>query len=100
MFAIPIYKALKIISDWVLKNVEDREKDFNKLLNCIHWANADQNDVFKHIELCSLYSKSELCFYYFLHILSQHNILVTNFKNRYDVLAIKYEQVNSLEIHL
>lgn len=93
VFAIPIYKALKIISDWVLKNVEDREKDFNKLLNCIHWANADQNDVFKHIELCSLYSKSELCFYYFLHILSQHNILVTNFKNRYDVLAIKYEQV-------
>lgn len=84
----------------MLKSIDEREKDFNKLLNCIHWNNIDQNDVFKHIEHCILYGKSELCFYYFLHSLAQNNILVTNFKNRYDVLAIKYEQVHSSFLYI
>lgn len=87
------------MSDWVLKNT-DREKDYNKLLNCVQWANVEQNDIFKHLELCTLYSKSELCLYYFLTYLVRNNLLLPNFKGKFDILHLKYEQVreNSLAL--
>lgn len=84
------------MSDWVLKNT-DREKDYNKLLNCVQWGNVEQNDIFKHLECCTLYSKSELCLYYFLHYLVQNNLLLPNFKGKFDLLHLKYEQVSFLK---
>ena len=100
IFTLSLYQSLKIITKWVSKNVQERERDFNKLIYCVQWNNVDQSDIFKHVELCSLYSKSELCLFYFLHALSQHNIMAPNFKNRYDVLSIKYEQVIGWRIPL
>ncbi|XP_022917988.1 zinc finger protein 271-like [Onthophagus taurus] len=97
VFVIPVYKALRIISDWVLKNQDVREKDFLKLLYCIQWNIADQNDIFKHVETCPLYGKSELCFFFFLTALAQNNILTPNFKNRYDVLSVKYEHALKID---
>lgn len=81
------------MSEWVLRNQENREKVFDKLLKCFHWNSFEPNEVFKHLETNILYSKSEFCLYQILHCLIQNNWMLSNFKNKYDMLHIKFEQV-------
>lgn len=60
----------------------------------------EQNDIFKHLELSNLYIKSEICLYYFFNCLVEHELLMPNFKNKYDVLRLKYEQVFEIMVDL
>lgn len=75
-------------------DIEKREKDFEKLVCCFPNNNLEPAEVFKHLETCMLYIKSELCLYKFLDYLPKNNWTFTNFKTRYDVLQAKYGQVN------
>lgn len=93
MFTVPFVKLLKIITDWALQNVSEREAEINNLFTAISWTNVDHNEVYKHLEVCELYGKSELSLYYLLHNLMMNNLLLGNFKTRYDGLHTKYEQV-------
>lgn len=92
-FNITFAKALQIISDWVLRKVDDRELSYQKLISCLQWNKLDQNDVFKHLEMCNLYNKSEICLYYFLNSIMEYNLMIPNFTNKYDLLHAKYQQV-------
>lgn len=91
---IPVIKALEIFTRWVSKDRQLREKDFSKLLTTIQWISADHNDISKHIETCYLYTNSDKCFYNILSALIQNNILLPNYKNRYEELHYKYNQVS------
>lgn len=86
------------MSGWVLKNLEQREKVFDKLLKSFQWNIFEPNEVFKHLETCDLYSKSEACLYQILHCLTQNNWMLSSFKSKYDLLHVKYEQVSVVVI--
>lgn len=88
------HTALTILSQWVLADVDKREKDFDKLIKCFPTNNLEPVEVFKHLDTCILYVKSELCMYKFLDYLLRNNWMLSNFKTRYDVLQAKYGQVN------
>lgn len=64
------------------------------MLNSIQWINTDHNDISKHLEMCALYTVSDKCLYSTLGILIQNNILLPNYKNRYEELLYKYTQVS------
>lgn len=93
MFVVSLYKLLQILTDWVGKHIQDREKELTKLLREVSWTNVDHNDIYKHVEHCELYTKSELSLYYFLHTLMQNNLLMSNYQAKYDMLHAKYEQM-------
>lgn len=77
----------------MLKDKNNREKDFPKLLNTLQWISVDHNDISKHLETCFLYTNSDRCFYNILSALIQNNILLPNYKSRYEELHYKYTQV-------
>ena len=87
-------KALNVLSQWVLHNVEKREHYFDRLIKCFPANSLEPAEVFKHLDTCILYSKSELSLYRFLDYLVQNNWMLSNFKSRYDGLHIKYGQVS------
>lgn len=91
---IPLITSLEIFTNWVCKDIKNREKDFPKLLNSIQLVSLDHNDVSKHIESTYLYAESDKCFYDILNALIQNNILLPNYKNRYEELHYKFNQVN------
>lgn len=93
MFEIPTLKMLSIISQWVLKNIEKREFSFIKLLQSFQWNTFEPNEVFKHLETSVLYTKSEVCLYQILHCLTQNSWMLSNYKNKYDALHIKFQQL-------
>jgi hypothetical protein len=88
-------RALNVLSQWVLHNLEKREVHFDKLIKCFHANSLEPAEVFKHLDTCILYNKSELCMYRFLDYLVQNNWMLSNFKSRYDGLHIKYGQLIS-----
>ncbi|KAK5644507.1 hypothetical protein RI129_005807 [Pyrocoelia pectoralis] len=90
VFNISSFKAVYIISEWILRNTRMKEKDCMKLLNCVHWTNFEPTDIFRYLESFTIFSKSELCFYYFLCCLFQNSLLLPSFRNKYDELHIKY----------
>ncbi|KAF5290004.1 hypothetical protein FQR65_LT11670 [Abscondita terminalis] len=92
VFNISSYKAVYITSEWVMKNTRMKEKDCLKLLSCVQWTNFEPTDIFRYLESFAIFSKSELCFYYFLLCLFQNNLLLPSFRNKYDELHLKYGQ--------
>ncbi|EFA10176.2 uncharacterized protein LOC658526 isoform X4 [Tribolium castaneum] len=94
-FVLSTARALNVLSQWVLHNVEKRESHFDKLVRCFHTNSLEPAEVFKHLDTCILYSKSELCMYRFLDYLLQNNWMLSNFKSRYDNLHVKYGQMIS-----
>ncbi|CAH2005685.1 unnamed protein product [Acanthoscelides obtectus] len=96
-FALTTGKSLNILSQWVLNDLDKREKYFESLLKYFPPDSLDSGEVFKHLETSILYAKSELCLYTFLDYLPRDNWTFTNFKTRYDVLQAKYGQVQSDE---
>ncbi|KAJ8932731.1 hypothetical protein NQ314_014427 [Rhamnusium bicolor] len=75
------------------KNKKKREKDFDKLIKCFPTNNLEPAEVFKHLDTCILYVKSEMSLYRFLDYLLRNNWMLSNFKTRYDVLQAKYGQI-------
>lgn len=92
-FALPTAKSLNTLSQWTLHNLDKREQHFDKLIRCFNSNSLEPTEVFKHIDTCILYSKSEVCLYRFLDYLVHNNWMLSNFKCRYDNLRIKYSQV-------
>lgn len=92
-FILSTSKALNILSLWTLTDLEEREKDFDKLVKCFPTNNLEPAEVFKHLDTNILYNKSELCLYRFLDYLFRNNWMLSNFKTRYDVLNAKYGQM-------
>ncbi|CAH0555405.1 unnamed protein product [Brassicogethes aeneus] len=92
-FILSTSKSLIVLSQWVLADIEKREKDFDKLVKCFPTNNLEPAEVFKHLDTNILYSKSELCLYRFLDYLVINNWMLSNFKTRYDVLQVKYGQI-------
>lgn len=95
-FVLTTSKSLSVLSQWVLMDVEKREKDFDRLIKCFPTNNLEPAEVFKHLDTNILYTKSELCLYRFLDYLVVNNWMLSNFKTRYDVLQVKYGQVRTL----
>ncbi|VEN46904.1 unnamed protein product [Callosobruchus maculatus] len=96
-FGLTTGKSLSILSQWILQDLDKREKYFERLLKHFPADSLDSGDVFKHLETSMLYVKSEWCLYVFLDYLPRGNWTFTNFKTRYDVLQAKYGQVHSDE---
>lgn len=91
--SISVAKALEVFTRWVLKDRGAREKEFGRLLNTLQWISVDHNDISKHLETCYLYANSDRCFYNVLSALIQNNVLLPNYKSRYEELHYKYTQV-------
>lgn len=89
---MPASKRLALTSEWIMKDLENREKHYYQILKCFQWSNFDSNEVFKHLGCNALYSKSEFSLYQILHCLIQNNWLLSNYKSVYDELHNKYEQ--------
>ncbi|XP_060528203.1 uncharacterized protein LOC132703133 isoform X2 [Cylas formicarius] len=92
-FILTTQKALSVLSKWVLVDLEKREKYFDKLIRCFYTNNLEPAEVYKHLDTCILYSKSELCLFRFLDYLAQNNWTLSSFKTRYEVLQAKYGQI-------
>lgn len=43
--------------------------------------------------MSNLYNKSEISLYYFLNYMMEYNLMLPNFRNKYDMLCAKYQQV-------
>ncbi|XP_019871713.2 myoneurin [Aethina tumida] len=97
-FVLTTSKSLSVLSQWVLMDVEKREKDFDRLIKCFPTNNLEPAEVFKHLDTNILYTKSELCLYRFLDYLVVNNWMLSNFKTRYDVLQVKYGQMASTPV--
>ncbi|XP_074036224.1 uncharacterized protein isoform X3 [Leptinotarsa decemlineata] len=94
-FILTTSKALNLLSQWILVDLERREKKFDMLIKCFPTNNLEPIEVFKHLDTCTLYNKSELCLYKFLDYLLRNNWMLSNFKTRYDVLQARYGQISS-----
>ncbi|XP_076266438.1 uncharacterized protein LOC143200061 isoform X3 [Rhynchophorus ferrugineus] len=92
-FILTTQKALSLLSKWVLLDIDKREKYFDKLVRCFYTNNLEPSEVFKHLDTCILYTKSELCLFRFLDYLAQNNWTLSSFKTRYEVLQAKYGQM-------
>lgn len=92
-FILTTQKALSLLSKWVLLDIEKREKYFDKLVRCFYTNSLEPSEVFKHLDTCILYTKSELCLFRFLDYLAQNNWTLSSFKTRYEVLQAKYGQI-------
>lgn len=84
---------MNLLSQWVLRDMEKREKDFDLLVRCFPTNDLEPVEVFHHLDMSTLYNKSELCLYKILDYLITNNWMLSNFKTRYDVLQVKYGQV-------
>ncbi|CAH1154153.1 unnamed protein product [Phaedon cochleariae] len=93
-FVLTTSGALNLLSEWVQLDVGKREKNFEMLIKCFPTNDLEPIEVFKHLDTCSLYIKSELCLYKFLDYLLRNNWMLSNFKTRYDVLHVKYGQMS------
>ncbi|XP_050304389.1 zinc finger protein 675-like isoform X3 [Anthonomus grandis grandis] len=93
-FILTTQKALVLLSKWMLLDLERREKYFDKLVRCFYTNNFEPAEVFKHLDTCILYTKSEICLFRFLDYLAQNNWTLSSFKTRYEVLQAKYGQIN------
>ncbi|KAJ8941237.1 hypothetical protein NQ318_015669 [Aromia moschata] len=85
-FVLTTNKALTLLS-------QKEGKDFDKLITCFPTNNLEPAEVFKHLDTCLLYVKSEVSLYRFLDYLLQNNWMLSNFKTRYDVLQAKYGEI-------
>lgn len=92
-FVLTTNKALTVLSQWVLADLDKREKDFEKLIKCFPTNNLEPAEVFKHLDTCVLYVKSEMSLYRFLDYLLRNNWMLSNFKTKYDALQAKFGQV-------
>ncbi|KAL1498057.1 hypothetical protein ABEB36_008917 [Hypothenemus hampei] len=92
-FILTTHKALDVLSKWLLIDLEKREKYFDKLVRCFYSNNLEPAEVFKHLDTCILYTKSEICLFKFLDYLAQNNWTLSSFKTRYEVLQAKYGQM-------
>ncbi|CAG9826780.1 unnamed protein product [Diabrotica balteata] len=97
-FILTTSNALNLLSQWIQKDLEKREKEFDSIIKCFPTNDLEPIEVFKHLETNQLYSKSELCFYRILDYLIMNNWMLSNFKTRYDVLHVKYGQVSQEKI--
>ncbi|KAJ8913861.1 hypothetical protein NQ315_003770 [Exocentrus adspersus] len=94
-FILTTNKALTVLSRWVLMDMEKREKDFDKLIKCFPTNSLEPAEVFKHLDTCILYVKSEICLYKFLDYLLRNNWMISNFKEKYDALHTKFGQAST-----
>ncbi|CAH1104254.1 unnamed protein product, partial [Psylliodes chrysocephalus] len=92
-FILNTNQALNLLSQWVLRDMEKREKDFDLLVRCFPTNDLEPVEVFHHLDMSTLYNKSELCLYKILDYLITNNWMLSNFKTRYDVLQVKYGQL-------
>ncbi|KAF5276300.1 hypothetical protein FQA39_LY06649 [Lamprigera yunnana] len=95
VFNVSPFKAMYVITEWIMKNIRLKEKDCLKLLSAVQWGNFQPTDIFRYMESFSIFSKSELCFYHFLMCLFQNNLLLPSFRNRYNELNVKYGMVSN-----
>ncbi|XP_057654495.1 zinc finger protein 879-like [Diorhabda carinulata] len=93
-FVLTTTTALNLLSLWVQKDLEKREKHFDQLIKCFPTNDLEPIEVFKHLETNNLYNKSEFCLYIILDYLIVNNWMLSNFKTRYDVLHVKYGQIS------
>ncbi|CAG9860533.1 unnamed protein product [Phyllotreta striolata] len=92
-FILSTNQALNVLSMWVLRDTEKREKHFGQLIKCFPTNDLEPVEVFHHLDTNNLYNKSELCLYRILDYLIKNNWMLSNFKTRYDVLQVKYGQI-------
>lgn len=91
-FILSTTKALTVLSQWVLVDIEKREKEFDRLIKCFPTHVLEPVEVFKHLDTCILYNRSDICTFRFLDYLFQNNWMLSNFKARYDTLHPRFGQ--------